>query len=75
MLTVPLAGPLSQLIAPGLSVGRAITATALPVLGPAMVLQLWAAGGATVLAIRGRFTRSPAGTWRARSPGWWHSSR
>jgi peptidoglycan biosynthesis protein MviN/MurJ (putative lipid II flippase) len=28
---------------------------ALPVLGMAMVLQLWAAGAATVLAIRGRF--------------------
>lgn len=56
VLTVPLAGPLSQLIAPGLKAsGRHVTAMALPVLGVAMVLQLWAAGGATVLAIRGRF--------------------
>lgn len=57
LLTVPLAGELARLIAPGLSAhGRAITAAALPVLGCAMVLQLWAAGGATVLAIRDRFT-------------------
>jgi|GEM_PF-766974 len=56
LLTGPLAGPLSQLIAPGLKAsGRHVTAMALPVLGVAMVLQLWAAGGATVLAIRGRF--------------------
>lgn len=56
VLTVPLAGPLSQLIAPGLKAGgRHVTAMALPVLGVAMGLQLWAAGGATVLAIRGRF--------------------
>ncbi len=54
--TVPLADPLAQLIAPGLKAGaQHVTATALPVLGVAMVLQLWAAGGATVLAIRGRF--------------------
>jgi peptidoglycan biosynthesis protein MviN/MurJ (putative lipid II flippase) len=54
--TVPLAGSLAQLIAPGLKAGaQHVTATALPVLGVAMVLQLWAAGGATVLAIRGRF--------------------
>ncbi|HVR05196.1 MAG TPA: hypothetical protein VMS02_04085 [Solirubrobacteraceae bacterium] len=57
LLTVPLAHPLAALIAPGLSAhGRAITAAALPVLGCAMVLQLWAAGGATVLAVRDRFT-------------------
>jgi peptidoglycan biosynthesis protein MviN/MurJ (putative lipid II flippase) len=56
ILTIPLAGPLSELIAPGLKAGgRHVTATALPVLGVAMVLQLWAAGGATLLAIRGRF--------------------
>jgi peptidoglycan biosynthesis protein MviN/MurJ (putative lipid II flippase) len=56
VLTVALADPLSQLIAPGLKAGgRHVTAMALPVLGVAMVLQLWAAGGATVLAIRGRF--------------------
>jgi peptidoglycan biosynthesis protein MviN/MurJ (putative lipid II flippase) len=57
VITCPLAGPLSQLIAPGLkSAGRHVTSSALPVLGCAMVLQLWAAGGATVLAIRDRFT-------------------
>jgi peptidoglycan biosynthesis protein MviN/MurJ (putative lipid II flippase) len=56
ILTGPLAGPLSHVIAPGLdSAGRSVTAAALPVLGAAMVLQLWAAGGATVLAIRDRF--------------------
>jgi peptidoglycan biosynthesis protein MviN/MurJ (putative lipid II flippase) len=54
--TIPLAGPVSHLIAPGLkSVGRHETAAALPVLGAAMILQLWAAGGATVLAVRDRF--------------------
>jgi peptidoglycan biosynthesis protein MviN/MurJ (putative lipid II flippase) len=57
LLTIPLAGPLAHLIAPGLAPsGRAATRSALPVLGCAMVLQLWAAGGATVLAIRDRFT-------------------
>jgi peptidoglycan biosynthesis protein MviN/MurJ (putative lipid II flippase) len=62
VLTGPLADPLAQLIAPGLSAhGRAITAAALPVLGAAMVLQLWAAGGATVLAIRDRFTTIAGG--------------
>jgi hypothetical protein len=56
--TGPLAGPLAMLMAPGLSDGdRSITETALPILGGAMVLQLWAAGGATVLAVRDRFTR------------------
>jgi peptidoglycan biosynthesis protein MviN/MurJ (putative lipid II flippase) len=57
IVTGPLAHPLAQLIAPGLAPsGRAVTASALPVLGAAMVLQLWAAGGATLLAIRDRFT-------------------
>jgi hypothetical protein len=57
LVTGPLAGPLSHLIAPGLDgSGRNVTAAALPVLGGAMVLQLWAAGAATVLAIRDRFT-------------------
>jgi peptidoglycan biosynthesis protein MviN/MurJ (putative lipid II flippase) len=57
VITCPLAGPLSQLIAPGLkSAGRHVTSSALPALGCAMILQLWAAGGATVLAIRDRFT-------------------
>jgi len=56
VLTGPLAGPLSHAIAPGLdSAGRGVTAAALPILGVAMVLQLWAAGAATVLAIRDRF--------------------
>ncbi len=56
-VTVLLAGPLSHLLAPGLShAGRAETATGLSILGTAMTLQLWAAGGATVLAIRNRFT-------------------
>jgi peptidoglycan biosynthesis protein MviN/MurJ (putative lipid II flippase) len=55
-LTGPLAGPLSHLLAPGLSnAGRSVTAAALPVLGGAMALQLIASGGATVLAIRDRF--------------------
>jgi peptidoglycan biosynthesis protein MviN/MurJ (putative lipid II flippase) len=57
LITGPLAGPLSHLIAPGLDASaREVTAAALPVLGGAMVLQLWAAGAATVLAIRDRFT-------------------
>ncbi len=56
VLTVPLAGPLSHVLAPGLShAGRSVTAAALPVLGAAMALQLWASGGATLLAIRDRF--------------------
>jgi hypothetical protein len=54
--TVPLAGPFASVLAPGLGeAGRAVTADALPLLGGAMVLQLWAAGGATVLAVRDRF--------------------
>ena len=54
--TCVLAGPVSHLLAPGLTPsGRSVTAAALPVLGAAMVLQLWAAGGATVLAVRDRF--------------------
>jgi hypothetical protein len=58
LATVPLAGPLAALMAPGLSnADRSITEAALPILGGAMVLQLWAAGGATVLAVRDRFTR------------------
>ena len=58
ILTVPLAGPLASLLAPGLGeTGRSVTQDALPVLGMAMVLQLWAAGGATLLAVRDRFDR------------------
>ena len=54
--TGPLSGPVSHLLAPGLSAGgRHETAMGLPILGIAMTLQLWAAGGATVLAIRSRF--------------------
>jgi peptidoglycan biosynthesis protein MviN/MurJ (putative lipid II flippase) len=57
LITVPLAAPLAHLLAPGLDAeGRGVTQDALPVLGVAMALQLWAAGGATVLAIRDRFT-------------------
>jgi hypothetical protein len=56
--TIPLAGPLAQLLAPGLGAnGRGVTEAALPILGGAMILQLWAAGGATVLAVRDRFDR------------------
>jgi peptidoglycan biosynthesis protein MviN/MurJ (putative lipid II flippase) len=56
LATVVLADPMSQLLAPGLSAGdRHVTESALPILGLATVLQLWAAGGATVLAIRDRF--------------------
>jgi hypothetical protein len=58
IFTVPLAGLLAELLAPGLgSNGRSVTESALPILGGAMILQLWAAGGATVLAVRDRFDR------------------
>ncbi len=58
ILTIPLAGPLASLLAPGLGeTGRSVTQDALPVLGLAMILQLWAAGGATLLAVRDRFDR------------------
>jgi hypothetical protein len=63
--TGPLAEPLSLLLAPGLSdADRAITQEALPILGGAMILQLWAAGAATVLAVRDRF-RTVAGAYIA----------
>jgi hypothetical protein len=56
--TIPLAGPLAALLAPGLGeAGRGVTESALPILGVAMILQLWAAGGATLLAVRDRFDR------------------
>jgi hypothetical protein len=56
--TIPLAGPLAGLIAPGVGEsGRSVATSALPILGLAMILQLWAAGGATVLAVRDRFDR------------------
>ncbi|HEY6760285.1 MAG TPA: hypothetical protein VI318_12380 [Baekduia sp.] len=54
--TCPLAGPFASILAPGLDAAdRAVTRDALPILGLATIAQLWAAGGATVLAIRGRF--------------------
>ena len=57
LLTEPLAGRFASVIAPGLgSSGRSVTESALMILGPAMVLQLWAAGAATVLAVRGKFS-------------------
>ncbi len=56
ILTIPLAHPLALVLAPGLSDGaRGVTQEALPILGLAMILQLWAAGGATLLAVRDRF--------------------
>jgi hypothetical protein len=56
--TIPLAGPLASLLAPGLGeAGQGITESALPILGVAMILQLWAAGAATLLAVRDRFDR------------------
>jgi peptidoglycan biosynthesis protein MviN/MurJ (putative lipid II flippase) len=61
--TIPLAHPLALLLAPGLSeADRAVTQHALPILGCTMVLQLWAAGAATVLAVRDRF-KSVAGAY------------
>ena len=58
LITGPLAHPLALALAPGLSdANRSVTQDALPILGGAMILQLWAAGGATVLAVRDRFTR------------------
>ena len=54
--TGPLAGVLAGLLAPSLSAAdRAVTESALPILGVATVLQLWAAGAATLLAVRDRF--------------------
>ncbi len=56
ILTIPFADQFAQLLAPGLSAAdRAVTADALPLLGLAAALQLWAAGGATLLAVRDRF--------------------
>ncbi len=58
IFTVVLAGPLAALLAPGLDhEAQSVTESALPILGCAMILQLWAAGGATILAIRDRFDR------------------
>ena len=58
LATIPLAGPLAGLLAPGVgNAGREVAESALPILGLAMILQLWAAGGATLLAVRDRFDR------------------
>jgi hypothetical protein len=58
LVTMPLAGPFAHLLAPGLDPdARAVTQEALPVLGGAMIFQLWAAGAATLLAVRDRFDR------------------
>jgi peptidoglycan biosynthesis protein MviN/MurJ (putative lipid II flippase) len=52
----PLASPLARLLGPGLSAAdRAVTADALRILGGAMVLQLAAAGAATLLGVWDRF--------------------
>lgn len=56
ILTIPLAGPFAHLLAPGLDAAdRAVTTDALPLLGLAAAMQLWSAGGATLLAVRDRF--------------------
>jgi peptidoglycan biosynthesis protein MviN/MurJ (putative lipid II flippase) len=56
--TIALAGPMASVLAPGLgAAGRGVTESALPILGLAMILQLWAAGGATLLAVRDGFDR------------------
>jgi len=56
ILTIPLADQFAHLLAPGLDAAdRAVTADALPLLGLAAALQLWAAGAATLLAVRDRF--------------------
>ncbi len=56
VLTLPLASLSAKALAPGLDAhAQAVTADALRVLGGAMVLQLWAAGAATLLAVQDRF--------------------
>jgi hypothetical protein len=56
ILTIPLADQFAHLLAPGLDTAdRAVTADALPLLGLAAAMQLWSAGGATLLAVRDRF--------------------
>jgi peptidoglycan biosynthesis protein MviN/MurJ (putative lipid II flippase) len=56
VLTIPLAGQFAHLLAPGLDpADRAVTVEALPLLGLAAAMQLWSAGGATLLAVRDRF--------------------
>lgn len=57
IVTIGFSDQLAHVLAPGLSdADRAVTRDALPVLGVAMVLQLWAAGAATLLAVRDRFS-------------------
>jgi peptidoglycan biosynthesis protein MviN/MurJ (putative lipid II flippase) len=56
--TWPLASLSAKGLAPGLEPGaQAVTSHALFILGGAMILQLWAAGAATLLAVRNRFDR------------------
>ena len=56
ILTIPFADQFAHLLAPGLDAAdRAVTADALPLLGLAAAMQLWSAGGATLLAVRDRF--------------------
>jgi peptidoglycan biosynthesis protein MviN/MurJ (putative lipid II flippase) len=56
VLTIPFAGQFAHLLAPGLDAAdRSVTADALPLLGLAAAMQLWSAGGATLLAVRDRF--------------------
>lgn len=56
ILTIPFADQFAHLLAPGLDAAdRAVTADALPLLGLAASMQLWSAGGATLLAVRDRF--------------------
>jgi len=58
IVTGPFAEILAGVLAPGLAGdGRATAEQALPILGGAMVLQLFAAGGATLLAVQDRFLR------------------
>ena len=57
VLTIPFADQFAHLLAPGLDAAdRAVTADALPLLGLAAAMQLWSAGGATLLAVRDRFS-------------------
>jgi peptidoglycan biosynthesis protein MviN/MurJ (putative lipid II flippase) len=56
LVTGPGSAIFAALIAPSVhAAGRDVTETALPILGAAMVLQLWAAGASTLLAISDRF--------------------
>ena len=56
LLTGPLAGELSRVLSSGGNASRSVMVEALPILGAAMVIQLWAAGGATLLAVGDRFS-------------------